>query len=908
MKKILIITGGTIAGLAALLWLVPQFLSWEHYRDDVRALSERVLGTEMRINGEIRAVILPYPHLTAEDVIIRNAPGASRRHMLRAPSMEASISLGSLFTDVFRVRHLTLVEPKLELEILTDGRRNWETVLDPVAVSELTASGGPEDTAVLPLTGLEIVRGTVVYRDTPAGTEEAITDITMEFTADSPMGPFAWEGRATHKQIDYTLASGVDRLTEGGQSPASFRLKARGVTVSLEGMVTLPDNFPAFTGKATVNAPDLAFAVHGTRQDLPYPLRLEGAMALSRDRVELTEMAVTAGDSVLEAHVVAEWEEAPEAVYSLGGPVLNIDALIAALFPRGKARASPSTRQANAAAHLLAFPNTLEARGRIRLDAAQWGQGTLQNLDIEADLAGQELVFQRATGVLPGDAQFTLFGILGQYREELRFEGNLEAEGRQLRQTLAWLGMPMTHVPEPQLAAYKVQGNILVTGNEVRLTEMRGRFDQTRLTGAALVRQTGTLPEIDATVRLDTMDLDAYLPVPTPLTAEEREERKRTGQVATLNMAWLHHIGADVTMRTAVDAMTLFGRPFRDTRFTLHAQPENLVLEDLGFATDILRGKGAVGVRLKDHRPFFETNLALGAFNTASVLPERQYPTPLNPPKGTTRWSRERFDLSFLRGFDAAANLTFPSFRHAPYTIENLVLEGTLKQGALQIDTVQGNIFDGMLNATVDVQVHTIPTLVVSFTFDSIDLDRLARQFAAMDTLSGRLSAVGGVTTSGINQFSLVSNLEGSVNLAGRQIGVKGLDVPALTSRVRNVRNVADVINIARISLDTGQTTFDTLDGQLTIQRGLVQSAGLHLTSAMVNGTLSGTVDLPKWTQDLLLQLAMQVREDTEAPIVGMTIRGPIDAPERRLDTKALQEYVAKRAAEKWLRTPPVFE
>ena len=78
------------------------------------------------LGGPIALSILPTPTVTLSGVKFFNVPGSKNPNMVEVKTVTVKPSLGALLTGNVEVSEVTLVEPKIVLEINAEGKPNWE--------------------------------------------------------------------------------------------------------------------------------------------------------------------------------------------------------------------------------------------------------------------------------------------------------------------------------------------------------------------------------------------------------------------------------------------------------------------------------------------------------------------------------------------------------------------------------------------------------------------------------------------------------------------------------------------------------------------------------------------------------------------------------------------------------------
>ena len=76
--------------LAALI--VPSFVDWSQYKDQIKVQVEKTTGYRLDLNGPLKAAFLPTPHVNIENVAIDSA-SAKGPYAFKGTVEKASVSI-----------------------------------------------------------------------------------------------------------------------------------------------------------------------------------------------------------------------------------------------------------------------------------------------------------------------------------------------------------------------------------------------------------------------------------------------------------------------------------------------------------------------------------------------------------------------------------------------------------------------------------------------------------------------------------------------------------------------------------------------------------------------------------------------------------------------------------------------
>ena len=167
MQRLLFVLLYTIIGVFGALLIAPNFINWNEYRDDIVEYVYNVTGRNLEIRGNIELEVLPSPALLINGVHIANVEGATTVDTLTIKTIEVRMALIPLLGRHLKINTVKLVEPTLNIEILSDGRNNMEIGTRQVSNNKLLSFEAPKNLNLKP-------RSSVAFLTTFTGTARLI--------------------------------------------------------------------------------------------------------------------------------------------------------------------------------------------------------------------------------------------------------------------------------------------------------------------------------------------------------------------------------------------------------------------------------------------------------------------------------------------------------------------------------------------------------------------------------------------------------------------------------------------------------------------------------------------------------------------------------------------------------------
>ncbi|MEQ8354856.1 MAG: AsmA family protein [Kiloniellaceae bacterium] len=581
-KALLVIVVLVIVALGALL-VLPSFWDWNGEKDRIAAWVKQQSGRDLTIAGDVTLHLLPAPAFSAREVTLANIEGGSDAAMVQLEELRVRVALLPLLSGTVRVESVTLVKPQVRLEVLPDGRANWDFAgaprpgaTGPGATGPGAAGpGGPDPDASDPgasppgaapaklaAAGEESIRvdsfiiegGRVRYSDAQTGRTEVVDDLNAELGAESLIGPFVAGGAATYQGVPVEFDFSLDRVIEGGATAVSLSLTLPRSDASGQflGALSRHDALRTLRGRLQVKGDDLgrmiaglplAAPLSGLPPQLAQPFELSAEITGSDSEATADAVAFSLGPVLLGGKISARLGDVPDFTVDLAAKTVDLDKLLAlqgAAPAKASAAARPQDNATTAAVPAapdadagtmgagagFELPKTVSASVTLSADALLYRGQTVRQVRAAARLEGGEVTLEQAAAQLPGSSDVALSGRLSAAKGP-RFDGTLEARSDSLRGLLQWLGVDTSEVPADRLRRMVVKTGFEAGADRITLRETDLQLDVSRLTGGIAIALRDR-PGLGIGVTLDKINLDAYLPdqgAPAPTTGTPQRER-----------------------------------------------------------------------------------------------------------------------------------------------------------------------------------------------------------------------------------------------------------------------------------------------------------------------------------------------------------------------------------------------
>lgn len=614
MKRAIFIVVGLIAFALIVIVAAPSFVNWNNYKSEISSQVHQLTGRNLVISGDISVKVFPAPRLVADKVALSSLEGAANPDLISLRSVEVQVALAPLITGQIRVETVRLVEPRIYLEVLADGRSTWE-ITPPVSEPDVRDQQTAEGAEPAPITNssapaiiidaFEIVDGHITYVDPASNVSETVADIDMQVAAASlTEGPYSLEGGLLTRGLRLSIDADVGTIVEGRTFPidASFGIGGDSAKIKINGTVIGLDAAPRFTGNLAVTAEDVAALAEALSPDmhLPKPLSqrfaLTGNIDASSAELTFTNFDIDIGGSVGKGSVQGQFADTPRITAEIQIDKVAVDPWLETTGttpPLAKkttdgAQSTSSAAGSNQPASTpsdenvkgpFTLPDGIDVSANVHVGEVSMRGDAVKNVVLSAQLAKGEVTLSQFTLQGPGKLDVAAFGFLTAKDGVPSFDTSIEASVDDLEVLLKWADIE-TGLPAGKPGNLRLKAAAKGTDKAVSLQELALSFDETNIVGAANIALRDRLG-IGATVKIDKINIDSYLPTDSkqasaPPAQPEQTPTQSDGNTAPptkpsqpargLFSALAPLAEIDANINVSVQSLTASGVPMRDIK------------------------------------------------------------------------------------------------------------------------------------------------------------------------------------------------------------------------------------------------------------------------------------------------------------------------------------------------------
>ena len=520
-KKLTIGGGGFVGVLVLVLLIAPSFFDLNKYKPQLAAEVKKATGRSLVVDGSVSLSLLPTPSVTASGVKFFNMPGSKNPNMVEIKSVSVKPSLLALLSGNIEVSEVTLVEPKIVLEVNAQGKPNWEFA--PSVEEAKPAAPKPSSPKPLSLGRMNIENGTLIFSDSKAGLSVVAEKANFSASVGSLDGPYSLAGGATINGSPLKIDLSVSAKGTSGHA-TDLSLEAGGGKLGFKGTLSELGPNAKIGGVATASADSLTgfiatlMKIAGQPEPALPPLlagkfSFDGSIDVSQTAFAAKDFKLSlAGDNGSGSlSVTLKPKLAVDGKVVI--PRLDLDRALASLAQPAPAAAklgAPVAPAAPTSTSSTSFLADLTAKIAIEAGEVVYNKTPIRNVALELDARNGAVAVPKLAATLPGDMVLQARSTMSGDPARPTVSGDFSLVGPKLRDTLKWLEVDTSSMPADKLNKVSLKGRMASTGGNVQVSDAAFELDDIKGTGGVVV--TFSVPlSIVASVNIDTLDLDPFL-------------------------------------------------------------------------------------------------------------------------------------------------------------------------------------------------------------------------------------------------------------------------------------------------------------------------------------------------------------------------------------------------------------
>nr|WP_165445750.1 AsmA-like C-terminal region-containing protein [Bradyrhizobium uaiense] len=476
----------------------PYFVDWNQFRPQFEAEASKIIGTPVRVAGNLDARLLPAPSLRLKTVTVG---GTNDLGKVRAANLDVEFNLSSLMRGEVRANELTINGLSLDLGLDPKGRIDW------------SPSSGAFNLASLAIDRLNLT-GRVALHDAASRSTLELNDIAFSGDVRSLAGAVRGDGNFMFEGNRYPFRISSGQSADGSGTRLHFNIDPgqRPMSADLDGILTFEARAPRFEGTVTLAGTP---GQRGGSDVPPWRIAAKVKSDYSAARLDQIEVSYGAEDRALKL--------AGNGDLRFGASPLLRASLTARQLDGDKFAAKDSAKDSNNGnvepvrvlpalrAVLSGLPQSpIAAQLELASEQIMLGGRPLQDISAELQSDAKSWTVRRLEFRAPGSTRVSMSGASAQAGASNSFKTALNIESSDPDALMTWLQGrgDITYRSQKPL---RLRGDVTVSPSGFSIDAMKAEIESGTVEGRVAVvhREAANGSKVEAQLKAERLDLDA---------------------------------------------------------------------------------------------------------------------------------------------------------------------------------------------------------------------------------------------------------------------------------------------------------------------------------------------------------------------------------------------------------------
>lgn len=281
-------------------------------------------------------------------------------------------------------------------------------------------------------------------------------------------------------------------------------------------------------------------------------------------------------------------------------------------------------------------------------------------------------------------------------------------------------------------------------------------------------------------------------------------------------------------------------------KFDVTGTPQSIALSKLNLVLDNTKIQGAVNIK-NFEKPAIQFNLNGDNLNLDSYIATDSAGQPGTSPQNVQKRNANQallLPIALMREINMNGRLRFKQLIASGLMLENLDLKTNATNGLISLRQVKGNIYGGAFDASgsIDARGNT-PQFKFSKQLTGMQAGPVLKELAQVDLVSGKLDLNINASATGNSIDRIKSTLNGKLNFAVSDGLLKEINLEQMVCQ-----GIARIRQTQLASSEQQYTQFNTLNGNMVITNGVVNTQGINIAIDNLKALATGDISLPNET------------------------------------------------------------
>lgn len=484
-------------------------IDWNLHKDKIANQFSNVTGKKVVFSGPVSFNVFPSPYLTASNVKIYNdSADMSAPPLATINELVAELSLFPLLHGNFDVKKMFLREPEMFVEVLPEGKINWQSNL-PVNYD------APKERIEVALDSVMIEKAKLNIVSKELGLNLSFDNLNAEIIADSIFGPYRIEGSYINDNNPEGFALSLGQFSESFATSLNFVIRhpKSDSYLRFDGSFFLKNS--AVNGSVVVESARLTDFVNSYFPRFTFDKKYEFPLAMSmevntnRTKIDVSNFVVKYGGTAGAGNILIP----------LKADEFNTND--SETVERKKVEVAFNMTDLDLNPFIMAINDSYKDSKDYKLDLGYdilfdlksvktvYKDQNIRDFVLSFDLLDKSLNLHSLGGIFPGETTLTTQGNIFSKDEKLSYNFDITANSLDFLKLSSWLGYNLPAVNNTTYRNFEISTGVSGNNEVTKIAPLKVKVDKTNFSGEMGIVW-GDRPNIYANMDIDAINFDNY--------------------------------------------------------------------------------------------------------------------------------------------------------------------------------------------------------------------------------------------------------------------------------------------------------------------------------------------------------------------------------------------------------------
>lgn len=539
--------------------------------------------------------------------------------------------------------------------------------------------------------------------------------------------------------------------------------------------------------------------------------------------------------------------------------------------------------------NLVKAIKNFDLTAEIKVANIKFLAGEIKEANLYASVSHEgEIIISPLMFKLPGDGAFRVTGVIDNTSDLPKFLGKFDVSGSSLKEILQWLKIESQSLKFENLKEYTIYSDIFLLPNSTKFSNfyLNLNHDSSEILGEVTISTSDKTSNIKSRFSGNKLNVDDYF-----LTSDR--SAYFTPGLLVRKLLWLNNISTNSEFDLSFDQLIYKGETFNDQSMNVKLNRGYFEIRDLKMNSEKTSLQANLLVDISDQNPQFVLNITADKFH---------YETPQDSEKSADKNKKSKnfldqfYALPSLEGFNGRIDLSFVDLQLDDLPVKNLKLSSNMASGSLRSAEFFSDLFGGNLAYKGMINLGLNKVINGNLTLKNAALQELLPRLIGVKNISGAVNVAASITDSASTKEGFAQSLESEINFNINAPSISGYGLNDLVLKMFAPKtNAEELRDPEKILLNPNSvTSFKKASGKIKINVGGEGKISASTSGALLNGVLSGTLDVAKNTANTLFSTVFLTgtRQKHTTINVATNIGGNLDDLSQTINLEQVRQYL----------------